>query len=99
MSEEYFSKEKVENGLKTKKFTELLANSLRQNSDFANEDRLGMYTDAEINLHTPLVKYYNDLLGIQSSEWSMDEVTFFYVGTCVTHLTVSLFLCSSVSNA
>ena len=47
LSEEYSTKEKVENGLKTKKFTELLANSLRQNSDFANEDRLGKYTVAE----------------------------------------------------
>ena len=37
-------------------------------------------TDAEISLHTLLVKYYNDLLGRQSSERGRDEVTFFYVG-------------------
>ena len=40
----------------------------------------GLYTDAEISLHTLLVKYYNDLLGRQSSEWGRDEVTYFYVG-------------------
>ena len=33
-------------------------------------------TDAEISLHTLLVKYYNDLLGKQSSE----RVTYFFVG-------------------
>ena len=32
------------------------------------------------NLHTLLVKYYNDLLGRQNSERGMYEVTFFYVG-------------------
>ena len=41
---------------------------------------LQIYTDAEISLHTLLVKYYNDLLGRQSSERGRDEVTFFYVG-------------------
>ena len=36
-------------------------------------------TDTEISLHTLLVKYFNDLLGRQSSEWGRDEVTSFYV--------------------
>ena len=31
-------------------------------------------------LHTLLVKHYNDLLDRQISEWSRDEVTYFYVG-------------------
>ena len=31
-------------------------------------------TDAEISLHTLLVKYYNDLLGRQCSERDRDEV-------------------------
>ena len=39
-----------------------------------------MYTDAEISLNTLLVKYFNDLLGRQSSERGRDEVTSFYVG-------------------
>ena len=30
---------------------------------------------------TLLVKYFNDLLGVQSSDRSRGEVTFFYVGT------------------
>ena len=38
-----------------------------------------VYTRGE-NLTTLLVKYFNDLLGDQSSERSRDEVTFFYVG-------------------
>ena len=38
-----------------------------------------VYTDAEISLHTLLVKYYNDLLGTQSSERGWDEVTYFSV--------------------
>ena len=37
-------------------------------------------TDAEISLHTLLVKYYNDLLGRQCSERDRDEVTYFSVG-------------------
>ena len=37
-------------------------------------------TDGCKILHTLLVKYYNDLLGIQSSERGRDEVTYFYVG-------------------
>ena len=32
------------------------------------------------NLTTPLVKYFNDLLGVQTSERNRDEVTFFYDG-------------------
>ena len=39
-----------------------------------------IYTDVEISLHTILVKYYNDLLGRQSSERGRDEVTYFSVG-------------------
>ena len=31
-------------------------------------------------LQTLLVRYYNDLLGIQASERGRDEDTFFYVG-------------------
>ena len=36
-------------------------------------------TQGLIKLHILLVKYYNDLLGRQNSERSMDEVIFFYV--------------------
>ena len=44
-------------------------------------------TDAEISLHTPLVKYYNDLLGRQSSVRGWDEVTHFSAGHLFcTHL-------------
>ena len=35
-------------------------------------------TDAERSLHTLLVKYYNDLLGRQSSEQGRDEITYFF---------------------
>ena len=46
-----------------------------------------MGTDAEISLHTLLVKYYNDLLGRQSSELGRDEVTYFSIGDLFcTHL-------------
>ena len=38
-----------------------------------------VHKNAEIILHNLLVKYYNNLLGRQSSEWGWDEVTFFYV--------------------
>ena len=38
------------------------------------------HTHGGENLTTLLVKYFNDLLGDQSSERSRDEVTFFYVG-------------------
>ena len=38
-----------------------------------------LYTDAQISLHTLLIKYYNDLLGRQSSERGRDEVIYFYV--------------------
>ena len=37
------------------------------------------HTDAQISLHTLLVKYCNDLLGRQSSEWDKVEVTNFIV--------------------
>ena len=37
-------------------------------------------TDAEVSLHTLLVKYYNYLLGRQSSERGRDEVTYFSIG-------------------
>ena len=37
-------------------------------------------TDAQISLHTLLIKYYNDLLGRQTSERGRDEITYFYVG-------------------
>ena len=37
------------------------------------------FTLGVILLHALLVKYYNDLLGRQNSERSMDEVIFFYV--------------------
>ena len=39
-----------------------------------------IHTDAQTSLHTLLVKYYNDLLGRQSSEQDRDEVTYFIVG-------------------
>ena len=38
-------------------------------------------TDAQISLHAIIAKYYNGLLGRQSSEKGRDEVTYFYVGT------------------
>ena len=31
-------------------------------------------------IHTLLVKYFNDLLDGHKSEWSIDKVTYFYVG-------------------
>ena len=37
-----------------------------------------IHTDAQISLHTLLVKY-NDLLGRQSSERGRDEVTYHYI--------------------
>ena len=36
-------------------------------------------TDGNNILDTPIVKYYNDLLGRQSSERGKDEVSYFYV--------------------
>ena len=47
----------------------------------------------EISLHTLLVKYFNDLLGRQSSERGRDEVTSFYVGDlfCIHLVTRSVF--------
>ena len=38
------------------------------------------HTDGYNILHTPLVKYFNDLLEIESSERGKNEVTYFYVG-------------------
>ena len=35
-------------------------------------------TDVQISLYTLLVKYYNDLLGRQSSARGRDEVSYFY---------------------
>ena len=35
-------------------------------------------TDGNKILHALLVKHYNDLLDRQSSEWSRDEVTYFF---------------------
>ena len=40
----------------------------------------GGYTHGGENLTTLLVKYFNDLLGVQRSERSKDEVTFFFDG-------------------
>ena len=37
-------------------------------------------THGDKNLHTLLVKHFNDLLGGQKSERSIDKVTYFYVG-------------------
>ena len=34
-----------------------------------------------IKLHTLQIKYYNELHWSQKSEWDMDKVTVFYVGT------------------
>ena len=39
-----------------------------------------VHTHGGENLTTPLVKYFNDLLGDERSERSRDEVTFFSVG-------------------
>ena len=39
-----------------------------------------VYTHGGENLTTLLVKYFNDLLGIQTSERNMYKVTFFFVG-------------------
>ena len=41
---------------------------------------LEVTTHGLIKLFTLLVKYYNGLLGRQTSKRGMDEVTFFYVG-------------------
>ena len=38
------------------------------------------YTDESRILHTLLVKHYNDLLDMQSSERGKNKVTYFYVG-------------------
>ena len=38
------------------------------------------YTDNQESLNTLSVKYYNDLLDIQTSERNKDKVTCFYVG-------------------
>ena len=38
------------------------------------------YTHGDKNLHTLLVKYFNDLLDGQKSQRSIDKVTYFYVG-------------------
>ena len=38
-----------------------------------------LYADGWKILHSLLVKHYNDLLDRQSSEWSRDEVIYFYV--------------------
>ena len=51
----------------------------------------GLYTDAEISLHTLLVKYYNDLLGRQCSERDRDEVTYVSVGNVTTMKSLELF--------
>ena len=55
-------------------------------------------THGLIKLHTLLVKYYNDLLGRQNSEWGMNEVTFFYVGDlfCI-HFAFSVLVLDFVS--
>ena len=37
-------------------------------------------THGDKNIHTLLVKYFNDLLDGQKSERSIDKVTYFYVG-------------------
>ena len=37
-------------------------------------------THGDKMIHTLLVKYFNDLLDGQKSEWSIDKVTYFYVG-------------------
>ena len=41
---------------------------------------IGIHTDGNNILHTPLVKHFNDLLDSQRSEPGKDEVTYFYVG-------------------
>ena len=42
ISEEYSTKDQIENGLTKKAFTEILAHTLRQNSEFGNEDMLAV---------------------------------------------------------
>ena len=45
------------------------------------------YTHGDKNLHTLLVKHYNDLLDGQRSERSIDKVTYFHAGDLFcTHL-------------
>ena len=39
-----------------------------------------IHTHGDKNLHTLLVKHFNDLLDGQKSERSIDKVTYFYVG-------------------
>ena len=43
-------------------------------------NQIHIATDGSRILHTLLVKHYNDLLDVQSSERDKDEVTYFYVG-------------------
>ena len=50
---------------------------MRYQSNFYN---IYEYTHGDKNLHTLLVKYFNDLLHGQKCEWSIDKVTCFYVG-------------------
>ena len=42
ISEEYSTKDQIENGLGKRAFTEILAHTLRQNSEFGNEDMLAV---------------------------------------------------------
>ena len=47
---------------------------------FCSEILYETITHGDKNLHTLLVKYFNDLLDGQESERSIDKVTYFYVG-------------------
>ena len=44
------------------------------------DDSADIHTHGDKKLHTLLVKYFNDLLDGQKSQWSIDKVTYFYVG-------------------
>ena len=43
-------------------------------------NNLGLHTHEDKNLHTILVKHFNDLLDGQKSQRSIVKVTYFYVG-------------------
>ena len=47
---------------------------------FALNKFLKLHTHGDKNLHTLLVKHFNDLLDGQKSQRSIDKVTYFYVG-------------------
>ena len=58
----------------------LFKSNLENSSSHENSLNWAAYTHGGENLTTLLVKYFNDLPGVQRSERNRNEVTFFYVG-------------------